>query len=450
MQGASPEIIKRCQRDPLFFFREVLGVSPWERQADIIHSVRDNRRTAVKSCHGAGKSWIAGRIALWWLVNFPYSKVLTTAPTFRQVKKILWQEIRAAHTRAKYPLCPKPLQHELNIDDGWFALGFSTDDPDAAQGQHAEHLLAILDEASGIPAPIWEALEGNLSSEHNHLLSIGNPTDPASMFADECKTPGVSVIPISAFDTPNFTSKRGVVIPGLITPVWVEEKKRKWGESSPMYRSRVLGEFPEASKDSLIPIGHIEAARNRTLEPAKPHRLALDVARYGDDESIIVHRRGPVVRVVFSSSKKSTMETSGKVVRCLDDTGAPSVVVDGTGVGGGVVDRLSELSPKYNWQVIEFNAGEKAKDSERFGNVRAEAFWHLRGLFERGEIDIDEGDQDLAAQLAAIKFKIDSKGRILIESKEDMKKKGRPSPDRADALAMAFYEKNAAEDFVFI
>jgi len=444
------KILERARRDPAWWVRHVLGAVPWEKQVEILEAVRDHPKTAVASCHGAGKSWVSAKAALWFLYSYPGSIVVTTAPTFRQVKRILWREIRQAWSGARYKLGGRLLQTSLELADGWMAFGFATDVPENFQGLHAKHLLVVADEAPGIEPDIWEAIDGVLTGEHCRLLAIGNPTEPAGEFYKLFQTPGVKKIHISAFDTPNFTAygiteediRSGaweekitgpLPFPELITPAWVTDKYRRWGPGSPMYQSRVRGDFPEAASDALIPLSWIEAAQKRELEPGEPVGLGVDVARFGDDETIIAVRRGPVVRLHSVAAKEDTMQTAGRVIRALSETGAGVAKVDVIGLGAGVVDRLKEQGKP----VQEMNAAEAASDPERFANRRAEWYWALRERFQEGSIDLDP-DEELAAQLSSIKYRIDSRGRIQIESKEDMKKRGLPSPDRADAVVLAF------------
>ena len=239
-------ILSRGRADPVWWVREVLGDEPWAVQQDILKSIHDNKRTAVRSCHSAGKSWLAALAALWYLCTHPCSIVITTAPTWRQVQKILWQEIRRAHSSSKYPLGGRMLQTELHFDDGWYSFGFSADNSDAAQGIHAKHMLIIVDEAAGVESDIWTALDSMLASGDNRMLSIGNPTRPDGEFFAECRAPRVHKFKISAFDTPNFAGpgitqadiingtwreKLGPELPApwLISPEWVTEKLKRWG-----------------------------------------------------------------------------------------------------------------------------------------------------------------------------------------------------------------------------
>jgi len=193
----------------------------------------------------------------------------------------------------------------------------------------------------------------------------------------------------------------------------------------------VLGEFPDISDDSLILPRWIEAAQKRTLERTRRPIIAADIARFGEDETVIMRREGGCIRTYRAHHKDDTM-------RDIDDEAGKNdwvrAIIDVPGVGGGVVDRLAEL----DLTVIPYNGGEAPIDKERFVNARAEDYWTLRERFEQAEVDIDPDDDKLAAQLGSIKWGIDSRGRIKIESKDDMRKRGLPSPDRADTAAMIF------------
>lgn len=446
---AARQVLDRAQREPAWFWQYVLGAAPWAKQAEILEAVWRHPRVAVRSCHGAGKSWSAARVVLTFLCAWPDSIVVTTAPTDRQVRKILWQELHKAYRAGKVRIGGELLQTELRFRPGWYAFGFATDVPDNFQGLHAKRLLAVVDEAAGVEPPIWDAVEGILTSQDAHLLAIGNPTDPAGPFARLFKDADVHKVHISAFDTPNLTAfgiteadvaagtweakvAGPLPYPALVTPVWVADKYRRWGPTSPMYQARVKGDFPDVGEDTVIPLSWVEAAQARTLEPIKPGELGVDVARFGTDKTVIVHRCGPVARILSVTSKEDTMETTGRVVAALGKTSATVAKVDVIGVGAGVVDRLVELGKP----VAAMNSAEAAADPERFINRRAEWYWGLREMFERGEIDLD-GDDELAAQLSSLKYKFTSRGQIQIEPKESLKKRGLSSPDLADALMLA-------------
>jgi hypothetical protein len=452
------DTLRYLSNSPLWV-SERLGEFTWSKQNEILFSVLANRRTAVKSCHGPGKSFIAARIACHWIDVHPSgsARVITSAPTGDQIKAILWQEISRAHSKGK-------LAGRLNQTEWWLSIGnreelvgigrkpkdYSTS---AFQGIHERYVLVIFDEACGIPKSLWEAAEGLLSNEECRFLSIGNPEDPDSEFFNECKPgSGTNVITISAFDTPNFT---GEYVPDevkarLVSRLWVEEKATKWGINSPMYKAKVLGEFPEHSSDGLIPISWIRAAQERTLVPSTPVELGVDVGG-GGNANTIARRNGPVVRVVHNDTNPDTMATLSATLEEIKISQASQAKVDYIGIGHGSVDRAKEMASDQQVKkqtpqlasnaakIIGVEVGRTAQDSEQYVNLRAEGYWLLRERFREGNIDIDPSDDDLAAQLTAIRYKR-SGGRIQIESKEEMRRRGVSSPDKADAVMLAFLD----------
>ena len=429
----------RYRQDPVGFVSERLGEHLWSKQREILSAIRDHRLVAVQSCHGIGKSFTVSRTALWWGSTHPPAdtRIITTAPTFKQVRGVLWQELRRAHKRAGLP--GDMLQLEWNIDGLLVAQGIKPDDhePDAFQGIHAEHLLVVLDEANGVAPALWNAAISLATSEHSRIVVIGNPDDPTSTFAEVCRPgSGWHVIRVGYADTPNFTGEQipPKVAAKLIGPAWIADARRMYGEGSPVWTSKVLGEFPEQAEDALIRLSVARAAAVRELEPgAYPNVLGVDVARGGSDKTIIVWRRGPRAELYSESYHEDTMQTAGRVKLALEKTGAVNAAVDADGLGAGVFDRLAE----QGLPAQEMRGGFGARDSEHFANKRAEWFWGLRTRFEDGDIDIPDDDQ-LLAQLTSIKWRLNSRGQIVIESKDDMKSRGLPSPDKADALAYAF------------
>lgn len=428
--------------DPVAWSHDRLRQHLWSKQAEISASVVANRYTAVRSCHDVGKSFTAGVLAAWWLDSHPRGEafVVSTAPTFPQVRAILWKEIRRAHRRGG--LAGRVNQTEWWIDGEIVGYGRkpANADPGAFQGIHARWVLVIIDEACGVTStPLWDAVDSLVANEDSRVLAIGNPDDPSTHFAKVCKPgSGWNVIGISAFESPNLTGEKvpAELSPLLVSRTWVDEREKRWGTTSPRYVSKVLGEFPELSDDTLIWPKWVEAAMGRDLvpEPDDPEALGVDIARYGDDESVVYHRRGPVVRLVHHSSKASTMATAGHVKLAIEACHHAVAHIDEAGIGGGVIDRLAELLQP----VRGLNGGSRANDPEHFDRARSEWYWGLRLRFEAGDIDIDSADEDLAAQLVALRYRIDSRGRICVETKDEMRRRRVGSPDRADALSYAF------------
>ncbi|NEA21609.1 LAGLIDADG family homing endonuclease [Actinomadura bangladeshensis] len=773
--------------NPVGWMTEKLGAHLWSKQREIADSVVANKRTAVKSCHNAGKSWIAAQIAGYWIDVHPPGEafIVSTAPSYPQVHAILWEEIRkTAKNPSGDPLPGRVLQSdEWKLDDGtlvgWGRKPADTDQH-GFQGIHRKYVLVILDEACGIPEQLWTAVEAITTTDTCRILAIGNPDDPNTEFGNVCKPgSGWNVIRISGLDTPNFTGEQvpAAVADLMLSPEWVEDKRRRWGENSPRFTAKCLGEFPEIGDDTLISPRWIEAAQQRKLEPGPHTILGVDVARFGcfdaeteiltdqgwkffadvkgdeavlsldgdvskwmpitavhaypfdgylneytnrttsfaitdnhnllarsprssewkirrydalprisylrrastwageeresitfreqtqmphggyrlrdwtldwgdfcelvgwfvaegcvyrekrdggrlriciaqrgargraqletlldrmgfpwsyggnnyqiycksfaewleancgigasnkripreirdsstasierfldgyregdgswnsnggatysttsrqlvdhlqeilakvgrcgmarlrsvagstteilgrtvvrkhdvwlvgeykratdifldknkitkmryvgnvycvstplrtilvrrrgfvmwsgnSDETILALARGPVVRIVGEHAKQRTTETTGHVIVAKREHGVDEIRVDGVGVGSGVVDQLLEAGH----DVVDMQSGAAALDSEHYANARAEWWWGLRQRFEDGDIDIDPDDDELAAQLGTVKYKFTARGQVLIESKDDMKKRGVPSPDRADAVMLA-------------
>jgi hypothetical protein len=469
------ELQKRdWQEDPHRWFSEKLHDHLWSRQAEIARSVAVNRRTLVLSCHEVGKSFIAAGIAGWWLDVWPAGTafVVTSAPSGPQVKAILWREIGRVHARGR-------LSGRVNQTEWWLpvpggkdeivAFGRKPDDydPTAFQGIHAPRVLVIFDEANGIRGPLWEAADSLIANDDSKMLLIGNPDDPQGEFYEYSKPgSGNHVIQIGAFDSPNFT---GEIVPlnvgkQLIGRTYVEEKRRKWArkwywvdssgsptepqngvkvvqpdgtelaEVNPFWCSKILGIFPELNEEmNLIPIRWIKQAQERTLPPIGESELGVDVGA-GGDASTGCHRHGQVARILWEDHNPDTMHTCGTAIMWRKQVGATRVKIDEIGIGKGVLNRAQELKEPF----FGIDVGESANDPEHFANRRAEIYWEGRELFEHGEIDIDEDDEDLAAELSSIRYMRTSSGQIQIESKQHAKDRGVPSPNRAEALFFSF------------
>lgn len=454
-------LVKRAQKDPVWYIEETFGVKLWSKQREIMESVRDHPRTAVRSCHGIGKSFVAGNIILQFLYAYPPSIVLSTAPTWRQVEKLVWKEVRASHRRATKPIGGKilPKSPEIQIiQDEWYAAGLSTNEPDRFQGFHEENILVVVDEAAGVPEDIFEAVEGVLTSRNARLLLLGNPTNTSGTFYKAFKGDGWNTIKISAYDTPNFTHygiteedmkndtwkekiTGDLVNPKLITPEWVADKYKRWGPTSPAYLARVAGEFAENSEDTLIPLAWVEAAMARweDMPEGDNVELGVDVARFGSDKTVIGVRYGMKVTELHEYSLQDTMETAGNVMVLNREHNPSNIKVDVIGLGAGVYDRLNEL----NAPVSEVNVAESPSDKENFRTLRDELWWNVRELLDPNPklnpdpIGLPPND-DLLADLSNIKYEIDSRGRIKVESKKDMKKRLGRSPDYGDTVCLLF------------
>jgi len=306
--------------DPVGFIERGLGEQIWSKQREILESVRDNKRTAVPACHAPGKSHLAARMVAWWVMSQPKgtSQVVTTATSFRQVRNILWSHIRKLH--AVHNLDGEALTVEWKIDGIQAAFGFAPAqyNETALQGIHAPNLLVVVDEAGGVQDTIGTALEALMTGGNTKLLLLGNPpTDNEnSWFERACNSPLYNTIPISAFDTPNFTGEdvgncktcppsvgTHSLASHLVDETWVNDVISELGETSAFVKARVHAEFPKVTGNRVIPSTWIDdATNNQNPAPGQHIRLGIDIAADGGDEFVIARADGWTVRIVHTSS----------------------------------------------------------------------------------------------------------------------------------------------------
>ena len=456
-------LFRRGKNDPAFFVENVVGTTTlWHKQIEIANSVRDNFRTAVRSCNGAGKTFISAAIVAWFLTSHVNSIVISTAPTSRQVRELLWQEINNIKVNSNYPLGGETTLVQWTLGPKWFALGLSTDDPNRFQGFHAEHILGVIDEAAGVDSPIWEAMDAILTSYGARLLVIGNPTEPSGEFFNAFSSPLYNKIHISAFDTPNFTdfgiTEEDIAndtwqekitgdfrYPALITPKWVAERRIEWGEDSPAYQARVKGNFPLIGTDTMIPLGWVLRAKERpcVYNDDDDCFMAVDVARYGDDDSVIGIRRGNSLtrKEVFHHADVHALSKAAKFI--ADEEHPKWIKVDVVGIGAGVADNLRA----WGYPAVDYVAQGRAWNADKFVNRRTESWYLTREKFRKDLINIPPDDV-LIGQLTATKYDFDVAGRYRLESKDKIKARGLPSPDHADVVVMLFEAEDAYESFV--
>lgn len=440
----------KCYADhPLQMFRDCWGLEPYsaERpdlggltpdQSRLIAAVAMGaRRVAARSGHGIGKSFVLALLILWWLYG-RQGLVVSTASTWDQVHRVLWREIAELHRRSRVPLPGELLQTELRIEKGWYAVGLSTNEPTSFQGRHHPRLLVVVDEAPGVDEATQDALASLCTGQDNRLVMVGNPTEISGTFYRAFQEEGWERLHFSCLDHPNVVLGREV-IPGAVTREWIEDAKQRWGEGTSAYASRVLGEFPTAGSDSVISMALVDRAMaparwRKALEEAgsAPVTLGVDVARKGENRTVVAIARRRVVVELRDWGQVDTMETVGRIRQIQDEYGQGPVVVDVIGVGGGVVDRLRELDV----DVIEYHAGRPAAESTLFMNRRAEAWWRFRRLLEMDLVALPAHEK-LRKDLIGPTFRIRSNGKIVVESKEDLLRRGFASSDFADAVMMA-------------
>ena len=440
--------------DPAAFMSDCLGAEFYPKQVAMAESVRDHRRTAVLGCNSSGKDYAAGRIILWWQSTRYPAKTIVLGPTHRQVSDIVWQEARAAYRVASYRAAPGlggfmyPRASRWYADPQHYALGFATDDAMHIQGFHSPNLLAVLTEAHAITQQDIEAVK---RLNPSRILLTGNPLSAAGEFFEafhpvSAEQAGLySTITISAYDTPNLLYPDDPPVAGMVTAEDIAERRAEWGEESALYVAGILGRFPDSLDDAVVPRNLLLEAVDRPL-PAwnedQPPRgvLSVDVARFGADKTVIYRRQGGRCTLVGRWQGRDTQEVAGLVGKmAVDDNTIERIVVDDSGVGGGVTDRLRENPPRNalgQVMIVAFNGGESARRSDRYVNAITEAWMELAGEFRSGLLSIDNNPA-LIGQLSSRRYTIQGDRRMKLEPKKDFKTRSGYSPDDADALAMS-------------
>lgn len=435
--------------DPVAFAEDMLDFYPDEWQRKVLMDLASSPKVSVRSGQGVGKTGLESVAVIWYLCCRPNPKVVCTAPSKEQLYTVLWAEIAKWLESSKVKKLlrwTKTRVYMRGYEERWFATARTATRPENMQGFHEDYMLFIVDEASGVADPIMEAVLGTLSGPENKLLLCGNPTRTSGVFYDSHNRDRdlYKTHKVSSLDSPR-TSKENIAM-----------LKRKYNEGSDVWRVRVLGEFPKAEADAFIPLEFAELAqKSETSGTGDVLHLGVDVARYGDDETVIAPRIGHKVFQLRTYFKQGTTATTGWVLSTAKEMmkqypqlREAVIRVDDSGVGGGVTDELQEAIYDQNlpYRVIPINNG-SASDDEHYENKGTECWAAVRDVLEesfsrymRGEDpDIEfPDDEKLVTQLTSRKYRMTSKGKIALERKEDMKKRGLQSPDRADAVVLAF------------
>ena len=446
-------------RTAIEFQQGILHRRLWSKQRELCDAIATHRSVSVKGCHGSGKTFTVAGVVPYDLLAYEDSIVLTVAPTLRQVK-LMWNEIESAISSIPARL-PERTTTGWKLDDRRYALGFSSSKGVNAQGFHGKRVTIIADEAIGIGPDLWDAIDGIRSSGDVRLVKLCNPTVPSGApFEDFTKLRATTAcITISAFDTPNL---EGLTIDSLLelddeqldySPFpttrrrWVKEMYHKWGPHNPRFQSRVLGEFPTQASDAVFHLDWIEQASLPYEEEQfaldlqrNAERLCiqigLDIAGPGDDETSLCARIGTYVLIQESWSKADPLDEVRAILTKLTRRfpGVPIVIMaDVVGVGF----HFARAIARDGFDVRQFVAGHAPIDPVMFANAKAEAYWRLREHMRDGVIH-GVTDEDCQAQLSDVRYRELLNGKIEIEHKDEARARGSSSPDRAEALVMAF------------
>lgn len=399
------------------------------RKAVSIEEEKAALRVAVASGHGIGKSALVAWIIHWFMSTRENPQVVVTASTENQLTKKTWRELakwkRLAINGDDFEWTATSYKNRY-APETWFAsaIPWSEANPDAFAGTHEKHVLVIFDEASAISDVIWDVVEGAMTTHGAIWLAFGNPTINTGRFR-ACF--GRFKHRWIRFQIDSRTAKKANK---KEIQQWLED----WGEDSDFFRVRVRGEFPRAGGNQFISSEIVEAARRRSVEPSAyaSRRMSVDVARYGDDQSVISRRQG---RKLYPQKKfrgLDTMELAAVVAKEAKEYKPNLIMVDGIGVGAGVVDRLRQLG----FSVVDVQFGENPRETDLFYNLRAEAWAEMREWLKTADIP---DDPELFEDLIGVTYHHKNKREVLqLERKEDMLKRGLSSPDCADSLAISF------------
>ncbi len=477
MMGQLEDAIRFYAKDPISFVEDIIRARPDEKQKDILRSLRDHPMTSVRSGHGIGKSAVEAWAVIWFLITRPFPKIPCTAPTKHQLYDVLWAEV------SKWLRNNPQLKEGLvwtyeriymkGYKEEWFAVPRTATNPDALQGFHSDHVLYIIDEASGVPDKVFEPVLGAMTSDDAKLLMMGNPTRLTGFFYDSHhkEREQYSALHVDGRDSRHVSGK------------FVEKIISMFGEDSDVFRVRVAGQFPKSTPDSLIAMEWCETAAKLETEPTRSRiDIGVDVARYGDDSSVlypVLDKMRSLDYEVYHHNR--TTEISGHTViliKRMADQYPDAVIrvkVDCDGLGVGVYDNLYEMKDQImdeiwaercrkagadpedagcwpqcqeilrpDLEIIECHfggAGGKVDDDDpvEYANSTGIMWGRIRKCLQEGSLSLPDDDA-LFTQLTNRKYIVGKDGKLELERKEAMKKRGVASPDIADALALALYD----------
>lgn len=453
--------IRRCKADPARFNRTILGrVTPdplgnrgyWSRQREICRSVVEVPVTLVPTGNAVGKSFLDAGLLHWFLFTHPGALVVATAPTQVQLEEVLWKEVERAYRGARVPLGGRLVKSPLKVDlgAGWQALAYSTNKVERFSGHHNADLFAIVDEASGVDDAIYEAIA---SLNPSRELLTGNPLRPSGTFYDRCtraaSNPLARVIQISSLESPHIDLARSPW--GLADRTWLEKARADYGEGSLWWTTHVLGAFPDSGEDSVIPMSWLEAAGRAVHKPEGPTRLAIDLALGGGGDRSVVAVRDDNGLLDLWSDNRASLETTAEVAAHrarLHQVDPVNVSWDVEGIGADFGNRLQHVGLAA---ARPYRGG--GPGGKKFGNLRAAAAWKLRQRLDPDRKQVLPSGATIPAvpfairpdhlalmreELLNLRYGLDDQGRIVLEKKEDMKKRLRRSPDVGDAVTQLF------------
>jgi phage terminase large subunit len=425
---------KAIWQHPSLYLQSQFGFSLYDRQIEIIESVRDNNQTAVHSANNTGKTHLIAGLSLLWALTKDPSYVIILSSKFDQVQRIIFPRIRQLLSQSKASLQGIDiLDTRIKFADSHEIIGQAVNKDSSITGYHAAGgVLVIVDEASGFEPDLLRAVQTMSKGENNRLLLMGNPVNTASVLYRCTLRSGWNNIYLSAFDSPNVKQGR-TVISGLADLSYIESTREEYGEESFEYRTSVLGQYPIHDESTLFPSYLIEKASLVLPSPFGKKIAGLDPASTRD-KTVLVSRQGNTIVDVHEFAG-NLVDQLKAIIEYAEQTEIEEVYFDSIGLGEWIGPLTHEFNVK-NFFPVDFR--NKATDSRRYSNLRAELFFKVKDALDKEQIHIPKQYLSMFQQLHAVKSCIKLNGQKGIIEKKEIKKVLGHSCDHADALAYSF------------
>lgn len=453
--------LDQWQGDPKIYFDEVLNASlRWKMQNDLLaacpRAIKEHKPIYIGSGHALGKDWTCGGVALWFLQTYRPSIVVETAANYRQVQQTMWKEVNTHWSRRLIDLGGKKYTDPyIEIDKDWYLMGFTTKESGKTkeggggkfQSYHAPNICVIVSEAQAVEDEIYDQIDGITTSENCLVIFIGNPTRASGRFAEGLKDKENNIVfNFSCLENPNYLERK-VVIPGLASYEWVEDKRKKWGEDDPRWIGRVLGQIPPVSLNKTFPewvINHAKSRQGLLAAFSFNSGVAVDPSGEGVDDNVIMSSKGGDIVDTFTKTLVSPSDLAHRAVRMCKEIDGNFIIVDCDGIGIGTYQELIKMDEEFldGIRIIKFHGSasgeEKEKDRPVYQNMRSEAAFKAKELAIAGKMGLPN-DRELIDDLMEEEYFENKRGMLQIEPKEDLKERLGRSPGKGDSWKMLAY-----------
>jgi hypothetical protein len=453
----SKEYQNKYYFDPYRWVVDFVDMELAKYHGDVLRMVKlGHSKIAVVGPHGLGKSVLAAIIILWAGSVSTDCKIPTTASAWRQLEEYLWPEVHKWYSKVDWDAVekagggkkPRLLTLECQFSDQSKAFAVASDNPETIEGAHAKRIVYLFDESKAIPAGTWESAEGAFSTPGDHLqFAFSTPGDASGVFYSICsRQKGYEKWKV------RHVTLREAIRAKRITLEWAREKRAAWGKDNPVYQNRVWGIFAKDADDAVIPLSWINMAVARWHAwisggrgPEGKFIIGADTAGRGVDKTSIMHRIGNTITKIVRYKKSQPMELAGKLKNDMGPKALLNIDVS-YGEGAGTAYRLSEFEGfQHRINFVNFSTRTDKTDrtgSVTFANVRALMWWNMREMLDpenKEDIALPDDELLIGDLVAVRRMPMRSDGKLLIESKEDIKARIGRSTDDGDACCLAFY-----------